>query len=226
MVEPGERGPTSSGAQAELTRGRLLDIGEVLFAEKGFEGTGVRDITTAAGSNVAAVSYHFGGKEGLYQEVFRRRIEALRDLGISRLEDLVQREGLTLSVEMVVACLTAVFVEPVFEHADWQTLTRLFAREMLAPRLPRGMLRLELVEPIEAATARALCLVEPGLDEAAARLSTFSLVAQLLHVVHARSYLDEAVEPWQGLAGTDSVFEHINLFTAGAIRSLARGGAR
>ena len=35
------------------------------FAEKGFEATGIREIAALAGSNVAAISYHFGGKEGL-----------------------------------------------------------------------------------------------------------------------------------------------------------------
>ena len=53
---------------------RLLDAAEKLFCEKGYEGTSVRDITAEAGCNIAAVIYHFGGKERLYQEMFRRRL--------------------------------------------------------------------------------------------------------------------------------------------------------
>lgn len=41
-----------------------------LFAEKGLEGATVKDIAEAAGVNVALISYHFGGKEGLYRSVF------------------------------------------------------------------------------------------------------------------------------------------------------------
>ncbi|UCF00455.1 MAG: helix-turn-helix transcriptional regulator, partial [Planctomycetota bacterium] len=49
---------------------RLLDAAEQLFAQTGFNGTSIRHITTKANSNIAAVNYHFGGKEKLYIEVF------------------------------------------------------------------------------------------------------------------------------------------------------------
>src|SRR5437868_9501368 len=50
---------------------RLLEVAVVLFAEKGLEGTSVRDIAKAAGLNLSLVSYYFGGKEGLYKELIR-----------------------------------------------------------------------------------------------------------------------------------------------------------
>ena len=48
------------------TRTRLLEAAVHCFAEKGFEGTGIRDIAQRAQANSALVQYHFGGKEGLY----------------------------------------------------------------------------------------------------------------------------------------------------------------
>ena len=48
------------------TRDLLIQAATRLFAEHGFDGTSVRDITEASGCNAAMVSYHFGGKEGLY----------------------------------------------------------------------------------------------------------------------------------------------------------------
>jgi AcrR family transcriptional regulator len=56
------------------TRGRILDAAEALFVEHGFEATSMRTITATAGVNLAAVNYHFGSKEALIQEVFRRRL--------------------------------------------------------------------------------------------------------------------------------------------------------
>jgi AcrR family transcriptional regulator len=53
------------------TRTRLLEAAIHCFAEKGFEGTGIRDIAQRAQANSALVQYHFGGKEGLYEEAFR-----------------------------------------------------------------------------------------------------------------------------------------------------------
>ena len=73
-----QRQPSQADHGAE-TRTRLLDTAECLFAERGFAGTSVRDITADAGCNLAAVNYHFGGKQNLYREVFRRRLAALRE---------------------------------------------------------------------------------------------------------------------------------------------------
>lgn len=54
------------------TRGRILDAAERLFAEHGFDGTSIREVTRAADVNVAAVHYHFGSKEALLRGVTDR----------------------------------------------------------------------------------------------------------------------------------------------------------
>jgi AcrR family transcriptional regulator len=54
-------------SRSDLSRERLIRAAEKLFAEKGYEGTTVKDLTEEAGVNVSMVSYHFGGKEGLYR---------------------------------------------------------------------------------------------------------------------------------------------------------------
>lgn len=64
----------------------LLEVAERLFAEGGIAETSVRDITTTAGVNVAAVNYHFGSKEALLREIVARRLAALNDECLRRLE--------------------------------------------------------------------------------------------------------------------------------------------
>lgn len=49
----------------------LLEVAAKLFAEKGLEGTSVRDIAKVAGLNLSLVSYYFGGKDGLYREIIQ-----------------------------------------------------------------------------------------------------------------------------------------------------------
>jgi AcrR family transcriptional regulator len=51
---------------------RILDAAEALFSEKGFAETSLRNITTKAGVNLAAVNYHFGSKKSLIQAIFAR----------------------------------------------------------------------------------------------------------------------------------------------------------
>jgi AcrR family transcriptional regulator len=61
------------------TRSRILDAAEVLFMAHGLEATTLRQITTVAKANLAAVNYHFGSKDALIEAVFRRGLARLTD---------------------------------------------------------------------------------------------------------------------------------------------------
>ena len=55
----------------QQTRLRLLDAGLAVFSEVGYHGATIREIAGRAGTNIAAISDHCGGKDGLYAEVVR-----------------------------------------------------------------------------------------------------------------------------------------------------------
>ncbi|HVO87388.1 MAG TPA: TetR/AcrR family transcriptional regulator [Casimicrobiaceae bacterium] len=59
------------------TKERILDAAEHLFMEHGFEATSLRAITAAAAVNLAAVNYHFGSKEELFEAVLTRRLDPM-----------------------------------------------------------------------------------------------------------------------------------------------------
>ncbi len=73
------------------TRERILDAAERQFMEYGYEGTSMRMITSVAEVNLAAVNYHFGSKEGLLREVFRRRLTWLNSERLAVLDALEQQ---------------------------------------------------------------------------------------------------------------------------------------
>lgn len=75
------------------TRERILDASEKLFMANGFDGTSMRLITGAAGVNLAAVNYHFGSKESLMQEVFRRRLDWLNGERLRVLDEMERKSG-------------------------------------------------------------------------------------------------------------------------------------
>jgi AcrR family transcriptional regulator len=70
------------------TRSRILDAAESLFMAHGLEATTLRQITTEAQANLAAVNYHFGSKDGLIEAVFRRRVNVLTDECLQALNQL------------------------------------------------------------------------------------------------------------------------------------------
>jgi AcrR family transcriptional regulator len=63
--------------QDAATKAAVLVAAERLFALHGFQSVSVRDITSAAGVNLASVNYHFGSKDALLFEIFRRRTAEL-----------------------------------------------------------------------------------------------------------------------------------------------------
>jgi len=69
---------------------QLLDTAEMLFSRKGFDGTSVRDIAEAAGINTAMISYYFGSKEKLMEEIFERKSMNLRE----KVDNLLKDESL------------------------------------------------------------------------------------------------------------------------------------
>ena len=72
------------------TRERILDAAERQFADYGYEGASMRQITAEAGVNLAAANYHFGDKESLYAAVFERRIRVINAERVRRLGELEQ----------------------------------------------------------------------------------------------------------------------------------------
>lgn len=70
---------------------QILAVAEQLFAQKGYNGTSVRDIAEEAGVNVSMISYYFGSKEGLMEALFKERTYHI----LPKLEQLVKDESLT-----------------------------------------------------------------------------------------------------------------------------------
>ena len=91
------------------TRERVLDAAERLFAERGFDGTSLRAITSEAGVNLAAVNYHFKSKNDLIHEVFSRRLAPINTQRLAMLDACEVKAGSgVVPLEKVVRA----FVEP------------------------------------------------------------------------------------------------------------------
>jgi AcrR family transcriptional regulator len=79
-------------SHAHDTRQRLLEAAMRLFTERGFAKVTVRDITGLAMANLAAVSYHFRDKAGLYEQVLELGLRFAQELNA---ETILPKEGHT-----------------------------------------------------------------------------------------------------------------------------------
>jgi AcrR family transcriptional regulator len=94
------------------TKDRILGAAEELFAQHGFAGTSLRQVTTRADVNIAAVNYHFGSKENLVNEVFRRRMDEMSARRLAQLKAALQQHPGELEPVL------AAFVEPALAMAQ------------------------------------------------------------------------------------------------------------
>ncbi len=94
------------------TKDRILGAAEELFAQYGFAGTSLRQVTSHADVNIAAVNYHFGSKENLVNEVFRRRMDEMTAARLGQLEQARSQQPGELRAVL------AAFVEPALAMAQ------------------------------------------------------------------------------------------------------------
>lgn len=87
---PRRRAPSRRAIATSLS---ILDAAEELFAERGYDGASVRDIASAAGAQIASISFHHGGKAALFEKVVERRAEELSKLRLDHLARLHQADG-------------------------------------------------------------------------------------------------------------------------------------
>ena len=202
------------------TRERILDVAERLFAERGILATSVREITAAAGCNLAAVSYHFGGKENLYREVFARRLGGLRELRLHSIRRTLEAAGEAATLELLLRQYGAAFLEPLVGEGGGPVLTQLISREMIEPHLPDEMFARQVIEPVHEAFADALVRLCPGLTRASARRCSHSVVGLLVNVLHVRRCFGERAPEGVRCALPEMV-EHVVGFAAAGIRAAA-----
>lgn len=201
-------------------RQRLLDAGEELFSEQGFDAASARQLTQKAECNLAAVNYYFGGKYELYLEVIRRRMGHLRDKRIEMINKVIQNKGDKLTLEDLLRAFADSFVEPLVQDAGGRRFMRLISWEMLTPKFPKEEFVKEMVNLIMFIMTNALRRLCPNLSEEKAAQCIMSVVAQLLHCIQIGQALSEVKGQVITSFTLQQRIDHIVEFSAAAIRGL------
>lgn len=214
---PGADGGTS-------TRGALVAAGRALFARRGYDGTSIRAITTEAGANLGAVTYHFGSKRGLYEEVLRRAVEPLGERVRSvaapeeRRKDAGDAAGPGPSALERIAEVVRAFFRHLAENPD---IPQLMLQEIAAGKDPPP----PVLRTLPAMLATIAAVISEGQErgqirEGDPRLLALSCIAQPLHLTlvkrWARRIADVRLEDE---AERDRIVEHAVNFAVAGLRS-------
>ena len=200
------------------TKSSLLDCAERLFLMKGFEAVSVREITDAAGANVAAVNYHFASKTQLYRACLERRLAKIACKRVALIERLSNQETPSTLQEIISAFVRDSFEEMLL-NPDGARLLQIIYREMSPSGVASDLVTNELIAPIHRALLNAILKVRPKLPATHISRCVSSLSGQVLHFIRFREVINTFVETGSETEYIDEVTHHITAFSLRGIGS-------
>jgi AcrR family transcriptional regulator len=198
------------------TRNRILDAAERLFSARGFHSTSIRMITAEVRVNLAAINYHFGGKNALIRAVYARRLAALNASRLQMLDDCEARAGSgVLPIEDVVKA----FIAPVLRLAPEDPFRRLIGRMYSEPAdLARHIISEHMGE-VARRFALALRRALPDAADTDLYWGAFFTLGVLAHTVTAGVLL-ELLSSGRCLPyNADTTMERMTTFVCAGLRS-------
>jgi AcrR family transcriptional regulator len=172
-------------ASTDATRQRLLSVAGPLFAAHGFRDTGIKQICDAAGTNVAAVHYHFGSKLDFYAAVLANAHQ--QAFVGSPMPVATPRTAPIDAFTTWLRWWIGAMLHP--DRPVW--LQTLLAREMVDPTPALDSMVDRSIRPMyERLTAHVRKLLPPRTGAAVVRRCTHSVIGQVLFYKHAAPVLE------------------------------------
>jgi AcrR family transcriptional regulator len=203
------------------TINRLLESAQDVFAEEGFRDARIQDICERADANIASVNYHFGSKEDLYSQAWRKAFEESLEKYPPNgdvPDDAPAEERLRGRIRSLIERIS----DP--DHQDF-----LFAhKEMANPTPLGGKVLKECIQPLVNGTIDLLReLLGPDVSEQTVEYCERSIVSQCLHLLHLQrkeemiAESDADLDPeFPTIDDVDSYADHVYRFSLAGIRSI------
>ena len=214
--------------RGDETRSQLLEAGLKLFSIYGFESVSTRQLTKESSTNIAAINYHFGGKEGLYQAVLKQVAEDTEPYfgpGLDKVHESISaaaddRQKLVPVITGLMTNLFRVFLQDDFMR--WRA--PLVMREYANPSENFEILFKGRIEPLHrTVTAIAAAALQKPAEDEECVIRAHAILGQIVVFGIARVVLWKRLE-WDGYTpervakiadiATQSVLNSIGLSTS------------
>ena len=201
------------------TKERLLQAACEVFAEKGFRDTTVAEICEAAEANIASVNYHFGDKETLYTEVWKKAFSIANatypvDGGLS----------VDSSVEEGLHAFASAVLHRIFSEDESGLFANLLYREMASPTLALKEIAQDFLFP-QSQHMVSVVKKMPGseLDEHTIFLCVHSIIGQCAFYNFSRPLREHMIgQKTMTEAEIDRIARHISSFSLGGIKEIQK----
>ena len=205
---------------------RILDAAERLFAARGFHGVSIRDITGAAGVDVALANYHFGSKQGLLEAVLLRRAEDLNTERLARLDALFTAGRGPPTLEAIIDA----FTHPLLDRSarggpGWKSYFALIAEINNSPEFG-GVLMTRHFDPVVQRFIAAIRRALPDCDERDLYWAYHFLSGALTLTFAETGRIDKLSGGVCRSSDLDGVHQRLVPFCAAGFRALCAPGVR
>lgn len=208
--------PRTTRSDGEETRSHILQVAGRLFAEQGFERTTSRAICAAAGTNMAAVNYHFGGRDGLYDAVLVQAHGQLVQL--DELQAIGQAGG---SARTQIRALVSLFARRFSGNAPAWAL-QLLLRELMGPSTHVPTLIRQAVQPKIRVVMGLVAAVlgVPVEHPAVQRALVFVMMPCVMLVIAPREALHQALP--LAVTDPDALVEDMTAYALAGLAAMGR----
>ena len=200
-------------SEGTTTAERITHAAEREFAERGFDGAGMKALSQRAEVSQALLHYHFGSKDQLYREVVRRRSKLIYDTRVALL-DAVDLRG----EDALGKILDALFRPPLGPAGGDQAYTRIFGGLIVGRERERALVR-EFYDPTAQRFIAALQELETEMTQKTAA-HAYTLALGALVVVISRDGRLERLMGEEQNRHTEEVLEGLITFARGGITAL------
>ena len=187
----------------------IMQVAIELFAEKGFEGTSIRDLAHKADVNIAMVNYYFGSKEKLFEQILTNKAQFMRSTieAVDSNENLTELEKLE---HIINGYITRFLTQPDFH--------RVFLQELMVTQ--RVNLHQQVLSLFEKNTRDVVSIIERGIQKKQFKkvdpqLTFLSIIGTINQVLMSKNIcntlLDQSakINPYQDPRFKKRLFEHI-----------------
>lgn len=188
------------------TRAQLIDAGLEAFGRLGYEGASTREIARTADANLAAIVYHFGGKEGLHLAVAEHiAVSIAQKMGPTLASVMgIDASATQEAAQAALHKLVAAFIDVILGAAEAERWARYIVREQMQPTAAFDVIYRFLGGAVTTATRlAAVALARPEDDET--RLRVFTMLGQVLIFRVAQTLVFRRMD-WTTIGDTERAF--------------------
>ena len=208
-----------ANSASEQTRTRLLEAAREVFSQHGFQSATVREICRRADANVAAVSYHFGSKDGLLAEALN--FAPLKAMQLANIQTVA-------SPEMRLHLFIRDFMLMLLDETNGSPPCRIMARELADPTPALDKIVREAIAPLHEFLGKLVReIAGDGIAEAELRRCMYSILGQCLYYRHSHP-VQQRLHPKLRYDRKEiaAIAQHIADFSLAGINALSKSAVK